>query len=67
MTRDHHRKWPQFEWTADALIERHPSRTFIYGRWDRLFDCWQITNDAIGLQPLPCPLPLIGFSLAAMQ
>ena len=35
-----------FEWTHDALIERCGNRTFIYGRWDRVFGCWQKLDDA---------------------
>jgi hypothetical protein len=39
---------PDFDLTADALVERYRSHTFIYGRWDRLFGCWQITDRRAG-------------------
>jgi hypothetical protein len=28
--------------TRDALIEKIGGRTRIYGRWDRLFGCWEV-------------------------
>jgi len=33
--------------TRDALIERIGGHTRIYGRWDRLFGCWEVgSNDS---------------------
>ena len=32
---------PSFAWTRNALIERYGEQTYVYGRWDRLFGCWQ--------------------------
>jgi len=30
-----------FAWTRNALVERYGEQTYVYGRWDRLFGCWQ--------------------------
>ena len=32
---------PSFAWTRNALVERYGEQTYVYGRWDRLFGCWQ--------------------------
>lgn len=32
---------PAFAWTRNALVERCGEQTHVYGRWDRLFGCWQ--------------------------
>ena len=32
---------PAFAWTRNALVERCGEQTYVYGRWDRLFGCWQ--------------------------
>src|ERR1035441_3957413 len=45
-------------WTRDALVEWHGQRTYVYGRWDRLFGCWRSNEQGQSGKPFTPHWPL---------